>query len=252
MLVKKGLVPVLLSTSILLLGWWLMSEYLLSGKVPTVGEVVGALRANPDTYSERVGETLVHAGRGLIWAVILAVLVACVFSMIEGSGRLLYPLLVALKATPVVALLPLVYSVLGYDIAPIVFVAFFISFFPLVLNAQEFVRVVPEELEDCCQVYGASRRSRFAHVVFPYLCLGIAAGLRISAPLSVVGAVTGEYLVRIPSAGLGYELAIDDESPDKAGVYAAAVLSVVCGLLFFLFATLFQVGVRRRLGIDAR
>ena len=110
--------------------------------------------------------------------------------------RSMYPYLVALQAIPVLAVVPLILSVFGGGIGSRIFVCVMISIFPIVTNTLFGLTSADAGQHDLFTLRGASRRTRLRKLQFPAAMPAIFTGFRISAGLSVIGAVVGEQFFR--------------------------------------------------------
>ena len=94
---------------------------------------------------------------GFAIANFLSIILAVAFSYIQWLERSVYPYLIALKSTPVVAMAPLFVIWFGYGYLSKILMAALISFFPLVVNATVGLKSVPQEEMDVLRSLSASR-----------------------------------------------------------------------------------------------
>lgn len=114
----------------------------------------------------------------------------------------LTPYLVALQAVPIVAIAPLLIIWFGAGITSKVLVCALIVFFPMLVNTVLGIRSIPAELRDLMRALEASPWQTFLHLDLPAAMPVVIGGLKVSATLSVIGAVVGEFVSA--SEGLGY------------------------------------------------
>jgi NitT/TauT family transport system permease protein len=114
----------------------------------------------------------------------------------------LTPYLVALQAVPIIAIAPLLILWFGAGIASKVIVCALLVFFPTLVNTIIGMRNIPPELRDLMQSLEATPLQTFWHLELPAAMPILIGGLKVSATLSVIGAVVGEFVSA--SAGLGY------------------------------------------------
>src|SRR6185312_14278693 len=100
------------------------------------------------------------------------------------------------------------------------------------LNTFTGVRNVSKELEAILYLMGANERHVLTKVVLPSAITWVFAGLRISVPYALIGAIVGELIAS--NRGLGFLLANASGQFDTAGVFAA--LLVIMALAFALNA----------------
>ncbi|TIM60081.1 MAG: ABC transporter permease subunit, partial [Mesorhizobium sp.] len=91
------------------------------------------------------------------------------------------PILQVFRQTSALALYPVFILLLGLGEASKVFVIFWATLFPLLLNTISGVKQVDPKLLEMARVYGATRLTAFRRVVLPGAVPSIFVGLRLSA-----------------------------------------------------------------------
>jgi NitT/TauT family transport system permease protein len=149
-----------------------------------------------------------------------------------------YPYIVLLKASPAVAFAPMLSILFKSGPEGKVVVAAMIAFFPLVIGGTDGLRRTPESLELMAAGYGAKRWGRLAHINGGFILSGFLSGLKTAAPLSVVGAIVGEFVQASEAGktGVGIYIASHARNYFMSHVLAGVVLSTLLGLAFFALA----------------
>jgi len=93
-----------------------------------------------------------------------------------------------------------------------------VVFFLVFLNTFTGVRNVSKELEAILYLMGANEAHVLTKVVLPSAVTWVFAGLRISVPYALIGAIVGELIAS--NRGLGFVLASASSQFDTAGVFA--------------------------------
>jgi NitT/TauT family transport system permease protein len=179
-----------------------------------------------------------------LWATLYATLVGFVIGAVGGMvlgvwlgvspfmGRLLNPYLWALNALPKVALAPLFVLWFGLGIESKIALAAVLVLFLVFLNTFAGVREVDQDLIDSARMMRASRLQVIRKVIIPSALSWVFAGLKISVPYALIGAVLGEMIAA--NRGLGYLVQFSGSQFDTAGVFAVliviALLAVVLNL----------------------
>jgi NitT/TauT family transport system permease protein len=145
--------------------------------------------------------------------------------------RVVYPYAIALKATPIVALAPIIVAVFGQEMTSKVVCAAVISFFPLIIQAPGALRRVPNEFVDLFHSFGASERQIFFQVRLPFAAPEIFSALKTASSLAVIGALMGEFIG--PTGGLGKLLVQALANAIPGQLVAATIVCVIIGILFF-------------------
>ncbi len=114
--------------------------------------------------------------------------------------------MVFLQTVPIIAVAPLLITWSGYRWRTVVLVSVIISLFPIVSNVTAGLISVDKNLRDLFRLAHASRLQTLFKLHIPYAISHLVLGTRVSAGLSVIGAIVGEYCVGssgIDTAGLG-------------------------------------------------
>ena len=176
---------------------------------------------------------------GTLWTNTLVTLQAVLLGLLGGTSaalllgyliarsplieRLLTPYLVALQAVPIVAIAPLLVIWFGPDLTSKAVICALIVFFPMLVNTIVGVRGVPAELHDLMRSLEASRWQTLRYLEAPAALPVLIGGLKVSATLSVIGAVVGEFVSA--RAGLGF-LVNSSRSVFDTPLMIAAVLAL--------------------------
>ena len=151
--------------------------------------------------------------------------------------RAVYPLLVALQTVPKVVLAPLLVLYLGYDWAPKIFLAFLISFFPIVIATVVGLQTLDKPMISLLRAMGANEWQIFRKVRIPAALPNIFGGFKVAIGLAVIGAVIGEYVAA--ERGIGHlQLQASSQFDTSLAFAAVVVISLVGVLLFSLISFL--------------
>ncbi|MCC7484276.1 MAG: ABC transporter permease [Burkholderiales bacterium] len=145
--------------------------------------------------------------------------------------RAVYPLLVALQTVPKVVLAPLLVLYLGYDWAPKIFLAFLISYFPIVIATVVGLQSLDKPMIDLLRSMGANEWQVFVKLRMPAALPNIFGGFKVGVGLAVIGAVIGEYVAA--ERGIGYLQLQANAKFDTALSFAAVVVISGVGVLLF-------------------
>ena len=175
-----------------------------------------------------VASTVLEAGAGFLAGAVLGIFLGVVFGVNRIIARVLDPYLIGLYSLPRVALVPLfiLWFGIGFEMK-VIFTALLV-FFPIFMNTLAGVRAVDGDLIDVIRVMGASRWDAITKVFIPSALAWVFAGLRISAPFALIGAVVAEMFSS--NQGLGYLISQTANQFDTAGLFATLVVTTVLGL----------------------
>jgi NitT/TauT family transport system permease protein len=182
---------------------------------------------------------------GLGLAAAIGIVLAITMSQARWLERSVFPYLVLLQVTPILALVPLFGFWFGYGFATRVLVCVLISLFPIVTNTLFGLRSAHEAHHDLFTLHGAGRITRLWKLQLPSALPSIFTGLRISAGLSVIGAIVGDFFFRQGEAGMGVLIDVYRARLQSEQLFAAVILAALFGLVVFL---LFGALARRVVG----
>jgi NitT/TauT family transport system permease protein len=150
-----------------------------------------------------------------------------------GANRVLAkivdPFLIGFYSIPRVALIPLFILWFGIGLQTKVIYTSILVFFPVFLNTLSGIRDVNQDLIDVLRVMGASRADTMKKVLIPSALAWLFAGIRISAPYALVGAVVSEMFTS--NVGLGYLISNYANQLDTASLFATLAVTTALGLL---------------------
>ena len=193
--------------------------------------------ADPEVFAEMKSAILVSskvAVVGLTIAILLGFALAVLMSQSRLIERAVFPYQVMLQATPILAITPLIGFWFGYGFNSRVFVAALISLFPIVLNTLFGLTSADQGMHDVLTLHNAGRLTRLRKVMFPAALPAIFAGLRISAGLSVIGAIVGDFFFAQGDIGIGQLLKRYASQLQGESLLAAVILSCLMGVFVFV------------------
>ena len=152
--------------------------------------------------------------------------------------KAVYPLLVALQTIPKVVLAPLLVLYLGYDWAPKIFLAFLISFFPIVISTVVGLQTLEKTMVNLLRSMGATETQTFFKLRLPAALPSMFGGFKVAIGLAVIGAVIGEY--GAAERGLGYLQLQAGSQFDTTLSFAAVVVISAMGVLLFSIVSIIE------------
>lgn len=173
--------------------------------------------------------TLLITFIGLIISVALGVFLAVIMSLNEKIEKAVYPIVVVTQTIPITALAPIFVLWFGYSIWSKVIVTILITFFPITVNVYDGLRSTRRDMEELLITYGASKRDIFIKLKLPSAMPYFFSALKISVPLSVIGAAISEWLGA--QSGLGYFSKRMMTQLDGAAVFAPILILSVAAII---------------------
>lgn len=171
---------------------------------------------------------------GLGVSIVLGFVIATVMSQAKLVERAIFPFMVVLQAIPILAIVPLISFWWGTGQRSRIVVCVIISLFPIIVNTLFGLQSAERGMHDLFTLHHASRITRLRKLMFPAAMPAIFAGLRISAGLSVIGAIVGDFFFGKGDVGIGQLLKKYANQLDGEELLAAVIMSSALGVTVFL------------------
>lgn len=224
--------------AVLLLGWQLAAVTLQLPRwlLPAPTDIVVALYTSGDLLARHGWVTLQEVLVGFVISFLVGTTLAVAIAYSRTLERAIYPFVIASQTIPVIAIAPILLIWFGYGLLPKVIVVALICFFPIVVNMVDGLRSVDADLVNLLRVLGSSRWQIFRKAELPASLPYLLSGTKVAIAVSVIGAVTGEWVGA--SAGLGYFMVRSASQFQTARVFAAIVVLSVMGIALFALVSL--------------
>ena len=138
------------------------------------------------------------------------------------------PYIMTLYATPMVALIPFILSIMGFGFVPKVLVVFLFTVFPVLYNTVEGARSIKPELIEVAKSFRSSEWALWREVMLPYTLPYTMTGVRQAIGRALVGMIAAEFF--LSSTGLGQLIMGASQDFDTAGVFASILVIGVIGV----------------------
>jgi NitT/TauT family transport system permease protein len=138
------------------------------------------------------------------------------------------PYIMILYATPMVALIPFILSLMGFGFVPKVLVVFLFAVFPVLYNTVEGARSIKPELIEVAKSYRSTEWALWREVMLPYTLPYSMTGVRQAIGRALVGMVAAEFF--LSSTGLGQLIMGASQNFDTGGVFASILIIGLIGV----------------------
>lgn len=185
--------------------------------------------------------TTEEAAGGLFASILIGVGIALVFAQSRWIRRMLLPYTILLQTVPIVAITPLILMWCGPGLFSVMLITFIICLAPIIANTTQGLVSVDRNLLDLFRMNQATSPQILFKLRLPHAMPALFTGLRISAGIAVIGAITGELFagsVNVGKGGIGYAIQYASSQLETAYLFALVVAATVLGFSFF-FATMF-------------
>ncbi|AJE49148.1 ABC transporter permease [Celeribacter indicus] len=205
----------------------LIAEFFIS-KPSKVADVLGRWISNGDLFYH-AAITAFEAFLGFLLGAAVGIAVGLLLGRAKRLAEVLDPFIMAFYSLPKLALAPLFILWFGIGLEMKIVLTATICFFLVFLNTYTGVRSVSREMIAILKLMGAKEGHVVTKVVIPSAITWVFAGLRISVPYALIGAVVGELMAS--NRGLGFLLSSAAGDFNTAGVFAALVAIVALAAL---------------------
>lgn len=222
--------------------WYLMAYWYDEGKqlafVIPYPHLVLDIAVNDAAFRsallENLFQTVVVICTGLVIAVVIGMSWAVLMSQARWVEHSLYPYAVILQTIPILAIVPLIGTIFGYEFTSRVIVTVMIALFPLVSNTLFGLRSVDRQQRELFRLNGAGRLTTLLKLQLPAALPAIFVGLRTAAGLAVIGAIVGDQFFQRGTPGLGVLIQVSNSRLNGPGTFAAIITASLLGVLVFL------------------
>jgi NitT/TauT family transport system permease protein len=230
--IKELALPVFTFVAIIL-GWELI-DYVFSIReviLPNPHEIYFAIVENLSNLLYHTGITMAESVLGFVIGSVISILVAVMFTYSPTSKKAFYPYAIALKATPLYALAPLLVIWFGNGIWAKVVMSAMVAFFPVLITAVKGFSTIQEETLDLFRSLRASKLEIFLKLRVPNSLPYIFPALKIATTLAVVGATIAEFTGT--TYGAGHLIVSASYYLETSLMFASIIMISLGGILFF-------------------
>jgi NitT/TauT family transport system permease protein len=224
---------------------WVTLDHVSPIVAPRPSQVGADIVGDPGVYLDATLQTLRTAVSGLAVGVTGGLALAIAVWWSPYLGAFLAPTVVFVRCIPVVAVIPVIARLLGYNSMSVITVTALLSFSISYVMAGTGLRAVPAAAPEVVVAFGGGRRHLLRRVALPSSMPALSSALRMAASISVLAALAAEFLIGTDGLGalfvvsrLGYT--------GIARSWGVAVVASVLSAAVFLSLTRFERAVSRR------
>ena len=201
------------------------------------GSASASRRSGPSWRSGAL-VTLSIAATGLCVSIPIGIGLGVLMFRLSVMERAVFPYLVALQSIPILAIIPLIQSALGFGFLPKVLIVAMFTFFSIPTTLLLGLKSLDRGVIDLFRLQNASWPVMLRKAGFPSAAPTLFAGLRISAGLAVIGAIVSELFFLSGPGGLGQMLINAKIDFKYEEMYAALIVSSALSIGVYLFFNL--------------
>lgn len=212
--------------------------------LPTPAQALTAFLQNANEIGAATAFTLGCTVAGLAVSILLAVVLAVLFTLSSDLDRALTPLVLIVRTVPVIAVAPLLVMLWGRGRWNSIGVVTLLTFFQLTLAAKRGLQAPTANVMELMRANGASVWQTLVKVRLPFALPFLFTGLRLAAHSAVLSAMFAEWLSGAP--GLGYLMLDAYSQQNFALMWSAILVSTTVAYLFFTVTIMLERAVADR------
>jgi NitT/TauT family transport system permease protein len=234
--------------AILLIIWYAAAWYAraigsvsLTLKLPYPHDVLLNMVERWDIYAKAAWETGSRAIIGFAIGSVVGILLGVLMIQSRWIESSIVPYVLASQMIPLIALVPILRAILRDADVVRLYICSYVTFFIVTIAVLRGLKnSAPVALEMMASL-NASRRQTLRYLRFPAAVPYIFSGLRVAAPLSLIGALLVDFIGA--NSGLGYLLVASltlGANATATTLWAALVITLLLGLLFTRLVAYFE------------
>jgi ABC-type nitrate/sulfonate/bicarbonate transport system permease component len=178
-----------------------------------------------------IAQTLDSAGlflSGLLLSLLVGMPAGLLLARVPVLRVAIEPYIMVLYATPMVALIPFILSLMGFGFVPKVLVVFLFGVFPILYNTSEGARSIKPEMIEVARSFRSGEWALWRDVMLPYTLPFTMTGIRLAIGRCLVGMVAAEFF--LSSNGLGQLIMSASQNFDTGSLFAAILIICLIGI----------------------
>jgi NitT/TauT family transport system permease protein len=177
---------------------------------------------------------------GWLLSAFLGMILAFLFSLSSLIKRAILPFAVFFQTVPIIAIAPLLVIYFGFGSSTVIAASFIVSLFPVIANTLVGLESPTSGQLDLFRIYHASPLQVLLKLRLPSAYPYVYSGLKISAGLSIVGVIAGEF---VAGGGLGALIDAARTQQRVDIVFAAIILLSLMGWILLAALKLIHVAI---------
>lgn len=182
--------------------------------------------------------TCVETIIGFLLGTFLGTILACGLWWSDFASKVADPYLVILNSLPKVALGPIIIVWVGAGTPAIITMALAISLIVTILEMLNGFRNTDKNLIKMASTFQATKKQIFFKIVFPANIVTLINTLKVNIGLSLVGVISGEFLVS--KGGLGYLIVYGGQVFKLDLVMTSVIILAIVAAIFYQLIVLFE------------
>jgi ABC-type nitrate/sulfonate/bicarbonate transport system permease component len=198
---------------------------------PTSSEIGSSLAdlVGQSSFWQAVADTMTGWALGLAIAAVAGIVLGILIGSSRFTREFTASTIEFLRPIPSVALIPIAVLLFGTEIESKLLLVVYAAFWQVLIQVLYGVQDVDPVAQDTARAYRFDFWARIRYVTWPTALPYIMTGLRLSAAVALILAVTAELVIGNP--GLGNRLAVAQSSGAIEATYALVVVAGILGVI---------------------
>ncbi len=250
----KNLGIVVISLTIFVIIWWVVSLIADSRVLPTPVKTFDALADFiEDGYMgfsswKIISSSLILFVKGFLMAFILAVPLGLVLGFSKTLNTFVTPMIEVLRPIAPMAWAPIFIYGISYQTGPVL-VVFVGIFFPLLTNVIFGVKKIDPSLVDAARTLGASKLQLFTKVMLPSSIPFVMNGVKVGLGIGWMCIVAAEMYMPV-GVGVGWCISTMCENGLWASTFAVLIVIAILGILTTSVSEYLQKYIAKHMGVE--
>lgn len=203
--------------------------------LPRPLDVLREMAANPDVYLGSLAQTGMIAAGGLAIGAAVGTSIAVLAWYSRILEGLLTPLGLIFSSIPVVAMIPVLARLLGYDVRTVLAIVAILSFFPFFVFTSSGLRALPPGSGDLMRVFGARKHVFLLRLSLPAALPNWLVACRLAVPNAILAAMVAEFLMGTNGLGALLHAASQEFQTERA--LGASVMATLVSVTLFVIVS---------------
>ncbi len=202
--------------------------FLVSSPLQVFTEII----TRPLFYLTQTWFTIGSAFLGYIIAIVISFVLASIFVQSKQTEKILYPYLIIIKTTPIIAVAPLIMIWLGFGFFSHLLIIISVSFFPILVATLTGLRSTDTKSLDVFRSLSATPQQILFKLQFPNALPYIFPALKVSLLLAITGAFVSEFIAS--TQGLGHTILVSMRTFQSIELFTALTITTIIGFTCFM------------------
>lgn len=217
---------------------WLLKDVLHDAmylqKFPYLHDIFRTFLQNAQPLLSAAGNTLLMASAGFLIGTAIGFCISILMSLTPFLEKMLFPYLILSQMIPVLALAPIVYSIVKDQNSSRIVLSAFITFFPVAVNMFSGLRSVQKDQVALMRTYGVGKLTLYRKLMIPAALPQLFTGMKLAAPAAVTAAILVEMLGANNGIGIKVLGALYYGANSALLFWASVILASLLGILGYV------------------